>query len=289
MRVDPNGDIHLHQSDLSTLLQCPEQFRLRQLVEVGTFESDAAYVGTVTHAVIEHDIENVFPSVSEAQQFGAETFLKGLEKFASTPGTVYSQETFGTHQKAMASLAVLIESWWNTSERDMLTHMHPGDYQTEWAFDIPFLVLPDGRTIHLAGTSDLLLPEHNQMWDWKTASGPYQKWEKQRWAIQPTVYLWAGAAAGHLQPSDAGLYRFDYKVLVRKAKPVPFETYTIYRSEANFQWLADQVRRQIRFMDKMGFEEGWPTADNHVLCSPRWCPFFGNTCKGTFVDGQTWT
>lgn len=284
MIIDERG-YHLHQSDIETFMQCPEQLRLKHLA-VGDATSDAAFVGTTTHAVIEHELMSPQPygSLKEAINYGAYAFLEGMEQLYANQ-TAYSRETFKTDSKALKALEPLVESWYVSPERDMLMSMDPNDYQVEWEFDKPFTVTPDGTTIWLAGRTDLVL--RNRVWDWKTSSSEYKPWEKQRWAIQPTEYLWAAATEGLILPNADGEFVFEYKVLKRGAKPVKFQTVTVKRTMGSFTWLERIVQNMVSFMEKMGFDTEWPLNDHSALCGPKWCPFWAG-CKGAYI-GEDWT
>jgi hypothetical protein len=63
---------------------------------------------------------------------------------------------------------------------------------------------------------------------------------------------------------------------------------SVVRSANNWSWLETVVHRLVNFAYNMGLDREWPLDDQHVLCSPKWCTFFDNGCKGKFVNGETW-
>lgn len=291
MRWEDDG-LHLRQSDIGTYIGCPEQFRLVNMSKNGEhFESDAALVGSTVHAVIENELNNGFyESFDDAQKFGAYWFLQKLEEYHADPLCTFSVQTFGTPEKALRALVPLVDSWMLSKDRQLLLAMPAEERLVEWKFDLPFtsVELDTGPLpIWLTGTADLVLPGINEVWDWKTASGPYQRWEKQRWAVQPTVYTWAAAQADLVLPQVEG-YRFNYKVIVRRQNHVEIDTVPVNRREGNFAWLAMQVHQMVYQM--AGMPEGlpWLMNDHNVLCSPKWCPAWGS-CKGALIDDEKWT
>jgi hypothetical protein len=126
---------------------------------------------------------------------------------------------------------------------------------------------------------------HRRIWDWKTSGQEYKLWEKQRWAVQPTVYTWAAAQNGLLLPDGFGDYTFEYKVLKRSAKPSKFMTYRVTRTIRSWAWLERVVQNVATLFVTMGIEDEWPLNDHSALCSPKWCPFW-DQCKGQYVDGS---
>ena len=92
---DDPSTLILHQSDIGHFLTCPEQFRVENgIVPGGDFEkdpslrveTDAATVGTVTHAMIEHDLHERFARVTDAQRW-AKDYMGNLVMDYITSGT----------------------------------------------------------------------------------------------------------------------------------------------------------------------------------------------------------
>lgn len=285
MRIEDDG-IHLHQSDIETFMQCPEKKRLSIIAGINeeSFTSDAAFVGTCLHAVIQHElVEGPMDDLFSAHQLGAWKYLQGFEEMVEKGGVTYSRETFGDDARALAALERLVDVWWHSPEREMLMHMDPADYHVEWSFDRLFTTSESGMPIWLAGQADLVLPW--AVWDWKSASSPYQRWEKQRWGVQPPVYLWAAQDAGLISKNREGFYEFQFKVAVRKAKLEPFQTVPILKSDAAFEWLRHEAENIANYVEAVGFEKPWLLNDHSALCGPKWCPFWDG-CKGKFIDAD---
>jgi hypothetical protein len=293
MRLN-DGVLTLHQSDISHYLKCPEQFRLANGIgpnatwtppEGGRMESDAATVGTSLHAVIEADLREPFPTVSSAVEYGRR-YMGGLVAEYIDQEVEYRTESFGDDPaKALQELKFLIESWMNSQER-VYWSVRDG-YKTEQYMEVPFVTRSDDhpiREIHLAGTSDLIDIELNRVVDWKSAGRPYQRWEHQRWAVQPTVYTFMAADQGLIVPNGDGLYRFDYRVFIRGNKQEVQEV-TVYRGSGQWGWLTKLVNNIADMMESNA--ETWPLSDDGWWCGPKWCPFWAS-CKGAFVEGD-WT
>lgn len=284
MRIDAHG-IHVHQSDIKSWLNCGEQQRLRRLVQDTSFETDAATVGTVLHAVIEQELEHgFFGNEKDAAAWAAFKFLEYLEGYANS-GAVYSRSSFDTDLKALKVIERLVQSWFRCDERDYLYHLE--EAVPEWSFDVPLGVSFQNRPVYVSGTADLLLPNQG-LWDWKTASQSYRRWEKQRWDVQSSVYTYAAHYEGLIQPDRWGEYEFTFKVFDSKgATPGPPDSLTVKRSPANWDWVSVQVLNMLAVQTALP-DGPWPLNDSHVLCSPKWCPVW-DSCKGQLItDSVRW-
>lgn len=291
----------LHQSDIGHYLTCPEQFRWQNgILPGGDFEkdpslrveTDAATVGTVTHATIENELsEGRFPRVADAQRW-ARNFMGALVMEYVEAGTEYRTQSFGEQPaKALAALDTLVKRWFDSEIRQQILALHqdhPGHIIPEWNFEVPFLQNREGRykNVKLAGTADILDTYNHRLIDWKTTSSGhnYKRWEKQRWAVQPTVYTFAAAALGLLERHSDG-YQFDFRVFTYKAgDTAPIEV-TAWRDQGQWGWLALQVSNMVDMVESD--LKAWPLRDDHALCGPKWC---GNwsSCKGAFVSPE-WT
>lgn len=289
MRIDEAG-IHIRQSDIGAYIDCAEEFRRLYWDEtyVGA-ESDAALVGTALHALIAQELEHgFFGNMRDMIDFAAHFFQNQIVSFEQN-NIPYNRESFKTDAKAIALLEGLVPDWVYSPERAMLVAQNPDERLVEWEFDVPLTTVL-GKAVWLCGTSDLVLPNMNMVWDWKTAGRAYDLWEKQRWAIQPTVYLYAAHHEGLIQFDDRGLLPFEYKVFMRGGKDIREpETYGVVRSQGNFDWLEKIVTNMVTMQLKMGTDTEWPLNDHGWHCSPKWCPFFA-TCKGEHVSPRNnWT
>jgi hypothetical protein len=276
-------------------MKCPELFRVSNGIEpsgvwsppdLGRVETDAAVVGTVLHSVIEADLTEPFPTVNEALQFGQHTLAELIVSFAQNE-IEYRTETFGDDPtKCLAALDALVQQWWDSGERDywlMLIGEHPNDILLEYEFDVPFLKLDSYthfKEVRLAGTMDVLDKVNHRVVDWKSAGRDYQRWEKQRWAPQPTVYLYAAAEQNLIQRHEEG-YKFEYRVFTRGKHKV--QDLTVWRETGQWGWLAQICTNIVKMWESSATE--WPLRDDHALCGPKWCPKWSE-CKGAFVDEE---
>lgn len=287
MRHDATG-WHVHQSDIKSWLNCGEQVRLKHLVrDEGRFETDAATVGTVQHSVIEEEILNgFFTTEQDCQAWAANNFLQTLERYQAE-NAIYSRSSFDTDLKALKVVERLAATWYRCDERSWLAVQDDGVVIPEWDFDVPLGVSFRNEDVYLSGQADLLLVNIG-LWDWKTASQSYRRWEKQRYDVQSSAYTYAAHYEGLLLPDRFGEYEFTFKVFDTKlATPGPPESISVKRSPKNWGWLRTQVVNMLEVQNALP-NGPWPLNDNHVLCSPKWCPVW-DSCKGAHVSGETWT
>ena len=292
-----DGVLTLHQSDINNYITCPEQFRAVNGLGGGKppdpdfdnirIETDAATVGTVLHAVIEHDLSGTeFKTSKKAMAHGRSIFGDLCADYVAN-NIEYRTESFGTPDKALEALDKLVESWFFSEEREYWHQRDPKGFDLEHEFHIPFITLaePKGviREVWLAGTMDVLDRAEHRIVDWKSAGRDYQRWEKQRWAVQPTVYTFAGETFG-IDPHGVDGYRFDYKVFVRRGVQQA-QTVTVYRGTGQWAWLVNVVNNIVQMIESPLLM--WPLRDDHALCGPRWCPIWSD-CKGMWVTDE-WT
>jgi len=289
-----NGVLTLNQSDISAYMKCPEQMRLANEIEPGVetididrdarMQTDAATLGTVFHAVIEHDLQKGFKNVLAAKKW-ARLALSELILGYVENGIDYRTESFGDDpERILIELDQLVESWFETNERNYWSNQT--DLILEHTFDLPFLTNLTGRIkeVRLGGTPDVIDPTNNRVVDWKTASRPYQRWEYQRWAAQPTVYTFAAAQMGLIKPNADGLYRFDYRIFL-KGKKNDVQEMSVLRGPGQWGWMAKVAHNIVAMMESDTKE--WPLRDDGWWCSGKWCPVW-NDCKGAFVE-EDWT
>ncbi len=278
--------LHVHQSDIKNWLNCGHQVFLKSRMADGEhFETDAATIGTCLHATIEEELENgFFMDEDTACLWAAQFFVDTLQEYHNT-GAVYSRSSYDNEGKALKVLDRVVRTWYRSDERSYLASRD--DKLVEWDFDVPLGINLGGMDLYVSGQADLVLPG-TAVWDWKTASQAYKRWEKQRWDPQPTVYTYAAQYEGLLKPDKWGEYEFYYKVFDTKGTtPGPPESVPVKRSPNNWDWLKAVVVNMVKI--KEGLPDGpWPMNDAHVLCSPKWCPVW-DKCKGAVVDGERWT
>lgn len=296
MNLD-DGTLTLHQSDISHYITCPEQFRLVNVIngpiedwektDEHRVETDAASVGTNLHSVIEHDLDDPFTTLGEAIEWAESDFGQMIARYIKDD-VQYRTESFGGDpDKTLRAVRNLVESWYTSTEREYWLGRNPKTYRLEHEFNVPFVTRTSDRihTVRLAGTMDVLDTQNNRVVDWKSASREYQRWEKQRWAHQATVYTFAGVEEGLIVPNGDGLIQFDFKVFVRGSKPVEAQTVTVWRGPGQWGWLTQLVNNIADMIESDA--SVWPLRDDHALCGPKWCPMW-DSCKGAFVT-EDWT
>jgi len=289
----------VHQSDLKHFLTCPHQFKtVNGILPGGAFEkvpehrveTDAATVGTVIHAVIEHELlGDRFQRADDAARW-AKLHMAELVIGYMQDGTEYRTESFGENgKKAVETVEKLARRWFASQERQhwlAIVKDHPGCINVEFDFDVPFLTNRAGKytDVRLAGQMDLLDTYHHRVVDWKTASRRYERWEKQRWDVQSNVYTYAGAQLGMLERHEKG-YQFDFVVFNHKYDDPEPQRVTVWRENGSWGWLTETVSRMVHMIESD--LETWPVRDDHALCGPKWCPVW-DSCKGMYVSHPEW-
>lgn len=244
------------QSWLKTASTCPERARREHAGELPRQESDAAAVGTAVHAAIEAVLNDEVTTYQEALEIAESTFAE-IEQHPSFVWSKYS------HNVASGLIDTFLSHWW--AERHTFSPVG-----TEINFKKKFHE-DDERIIWFSGTMDYL-DAAKGLFDWKTSGrGPYEKWEYERWAIQPTVYTWAH----HSDDAEPGQeFPFSYAVMHKNG----MQQFTVYRSDKDWNWLKDLVVGYAKLIEADLKE--WPKNDTHALCSAKWCPAW-DTCKGS--------
>jgi hypothetical protein len=290
MRIDTEG-LHLRQSEINDWLLCPERFR-RTIQEQHAaellglvprkLESDAALVGTAVHHGIETEIGSNPRTLEELNGMVADYYTVIAEGFTNDPTVEFSTHTFGTLDRALVSIEHLLTMWHGSDIRYELLYDIDEQPLIEWEFDVPFMKV-GALDIYLTGTADLVIP-NDRIIDWKTAGQKYQRWEKQRWAVQPTVYTYAAARSGYFENVDK--VPFDFWVFQRGAATLKPQHVSCWRDAGHWEWLKDQIRPMVMNVLQEAptlWEEPWQKNDQSALCSSKWCPWW-NTCKGKHMS-----
>lgn len=289
-----DGILVLHQSDISHFITCPEQFRVVNHLGQNRFpepddgpirsESDAATIGTCLHALIENELQGGwFKTLQSAKKWARTWFGQQIVSYLEDEVEYRTESYGGDPTKTLRAVDQLVESWWHSTERAYWQQRDRDTFLVEQYFDVPFVTRTgDGQIsqIRLAGTPDIVDLQENRLVDWKSASRRYQRWEKQRWAHQPTTYTFAAAQQGWIEPNGDGLYRFDYRVFER-GKVDESQELTVWRGSGQWAWLTQLVNNMADMMESDAAT--WPLRDDHALCGPKWCPIWYD-CKGQFVS-----
>lgn len=281
MRLDSDG-LHLRQSEINDWLICPERFRfgLVNVDEGGIgFESDAALVGTAIHAAIEYEFTVGPQDRTTLDELALGRYAKFAADYRSDGSVFFSENTYnGVDAKAFTDIVDLVGKWYESEIR--AEYLQFEDVVSEWEFDVPFCTI-DGMKIWLTGTADLLIPEVGLV-DWKTAGREYQRWEKHRWAVQPTVYTYAAHHLGYFSETPID---FTFQVFPRGRKG-GVQTVSVWRDEGHWRWLERLINPMVRAIvgdAPVKWSGVWPMNDQHALCSEKWCPFWSG-CKGQFMQ-----
>jgi hypothetical protein len=164
----------------------------------------------------------------------------------------------------------------------------------DWARDLPADIEAWYRAtrnqdidVFWEGTIDYVDPT-GRAWDWKTAGQAYQRWEKQRWDVQSSIYTTVLHQMGYTTMPATFIFGVMHKQegtrdgfpYVRPAKTQMIE---VQRHEAHTRWVTQQALGMVKFILRNGVDEPWPVNDQHALCSQKWCPFWDG-CKGAHVS-----
>lgn len=269
--------INFRQSWLDTATRCPEQGRLKVVKpEWDQLDSDAALVGTSMHHGIEQYLEG---QIHDVGNYASQWALANID-----PDRV--RWVKHSTVKEIADLADRCGAEWQLS---IAPYVELGG-RTEVGFE-GVLCTHSGYQLVLEGTVDYVDP-WGVLWDWKTSGWEYKPWEKQRWAIQPTVYTTA-AVSGMLDTESgdnidfswpmAFRYGIVYKPRSKKAK-CEADIVTVHREEADTRWLIKKMKVFTDLALATGFQTQWPLIDSeNNLCSEAWCPWW-STCKGSYIS-----
>lgn len=254
----------IRQSTLSSYVgMCAESVR-RELVDPSlNKENDAKGVGTAVHAGIEHQIEHLmvggdYLPVDELAQISIDAFAE-IER---TPGY---EATKWTPLAARVAIKEATRKWYE----QVLPALRPAGGEVH--FSKLVLYEDSERIIQASGTIDYI-DQNGSVIDWKTAGREYTPWEKERWAVQPTMYLWA--AQQHGLPCE----RFEYVVMVHGKPKV--QRLALRRSEGHFAWLKRQALQYAKQVE--ADLDTWVLNDQGWWCSRSWCSSWMD-CKGANV------
>jgi hypothetical protein len=162
---------------------------------------------------------------------------------------------------------------------DILPNVELGG-SVEHYFQAPLGIEIDGYGVWLEGTMDYITPS-GVIWDWKTSSRTYNIKDKQKSAVQPTVYADAAVQLG-LCPDYP--VQFRYGIMVRTETPKS-QIATVERTEQHGLWLRHLVRGAVTSALKTGYNDNWFMNDSSTLCSQAWCSYW-EICKGAWCGDR---
>jgi len=263
MRIEHDDDgitrVYFRQSWINDFLLCND--RARQYVE-SEATNEAAALGTAHHAGIEAGLRGAAIKPSQVAEVSVAALIEQEPHFQydeldRDKCVAYLRHWSGMlrTQPEFASLyvnaAALIEQQF-TILVDVVGAVEMYWTGTADAIDCPFYLV-----------------------DWKTSSRKYQRWEKQRWAVQPTVYAEAARQLGWV---GSDVVDFRFVVFQRSFSVAAPEVIRVTRGPGHTAWLTRMLWRayDLRQLDE------WPLNDNHALCSQKWCPVW-DKCKGLYI------
>lgn len=271
MKIDHDRKvITFRQSDLDTFGLCPERARIRWFEAEPDGNTDASVTGSGVHKGIEENLLCLVRGVGPLDT--AEMILIAQREFDRIEREEGLRYVKGTYEDAMAFIEKMIPAW--------RTHIEPlvdlsGPLHLEEHFDV-FLMYWGDWEVRLSGTPDCV--DRIRPWDWKTAGQPYKQWEKQRWAVQPTVYAHAAVTLGWLDWP----VQFSYAVMQKSKTKEIAAVVEVMRFPEHVDWLCRQINAILIMWAKLGEQGPWPLIDTHALCSEKWCPSW-RQCKGASI------
>lgn len=275
MIFDTNGDILIHQSWLDDANRCPERGRLGIMKPEWDGPSDATTLGTGAHAAVEGVLNGL--SHSEARKLIA----PAIDEELASPNMRWNKYE---NRAELIHRAQLCFDVWHKEIRPQL----PTPGSPEVKFKVELFELPDGRKVFIEGTIDYVPHETNALWDWKFPGRDYKVEEKQKFAIQPTIYGLAAVKGGLASVTDFEFHwplPFTYGIGVTLATKARAQTFTVWRTQAHANFAIERIKGFVDLALNFTLERPWPRNDDHFLCSDKWCPWWA-ICKGAHLTWQ---
>jgi hypothetical protein len=260
-----------HQSWIGDTDICLERARLGLIGELDDHPSDATSLGTAMH----HAIETQLYALRDDGEYIDLERLEDIaqEKFTQEIAQANFQWKKRQERGARNYLDMAVGNWYE----HILPKLDP--WHIELYFGPYVLFEDDQRVVKLAGTIDYVDRKHGLM-DWKSGSAhswQNKDWEKERFALQPTVYTWAfnqWLIENTGEPAETPMsFRF-----VAMLDNGAIQKIQVHRRPEDWAWLERKVRGVIAQIER-GTDTPWPMNDQHALCSPKYCPAW-SACKG---------
>jgi len=257
---------YFRQSWLSDFILDPRRAQLAMQFPEEDVDGDAALCGTAVHASVEDCLTGKIAAAemptaarAHAARLLDETPHVSWQKF-QTVGELYG------HAERCA-----------TAFRDHILPTLPPGGLCEYKFRVE-LGEHRGIPYGITGTIDYVPPKElsTTVYDWKFPGRKYEQHEKQKAAVQPTVYCTAVIRDGL---RDGWPLEFVYGLGVRrKVMPAQPHLIPVLRTEAHEEWLHHLIRSAIDMQLDMP-DQPWLAIDSHFLCSETWCPWW-HRCRG---------
>jgi hypothetical protein len=235
-------DKHLSFSQLSTLLGCPEQHRLRYLLKLPSSFGYQATVGQAVHAMAEHCLTarmngDAVPALDDAVELACRAF----HEMSEGDNIDWRDRRLG--RDATASEAIVhVDAFSRAMYRDIICKMPANDVSTgvEFGFDV---AIPGTEGWTFRGAIDHIRRRSDgSTWidDWKTSSAA---WTQRRAdsSLQVTAYLWALRMIG--EPASG----MTFHVLSKDARGnVTYQAFVSRRSSGEIDAFGDRLRYAVR-------------------------------------------
>lgn len=239
--------------------------------------SDATTIGTGAHAAVEWvlsggAVDEVMPQIAMA-----------VDTEMAMPNFAWKKYN-GLGRNGLIGVAYDCFKVW----LENIYPIMPRNGTPEVPFEVPLYTLPDGRTVGIRGTIDWVPHDTNQLWDWKNPGRAYSQKDKQKFAIQPSIYALAAVQGGLRSVTDFQFtlpLTFVYGTSVIYAAGAQARVFDVVRTRAHVEWALDRLKTAVDLALGFGLDKPWPQNDNHWLCSDRWCPWW-SACKGARLSWQ---
>jgi hypothetical protein len=183
MKVDNvNKIVYVRQSWLNDMAICPERARLGIVRPEFRTGSDATIIGTAIHAGIESVLDGRSPDIA------------GMLEVVNNEYETLEQTNYKKTNIDEAKIPEYLEAMSLAFYDDILPKVELGG-KVEHYFKVPLGITVQDYAVWLEGTMDYITPS-GLIWDWKTSSRAYYIKDKQKSAIQPTVYGYAAQYEG---------------------------------------------------------------------------------------------
>ena len=255
MQAD-DGRYWLSQTALNRFRMCPEKARAYWRGETLDPPGPAAILGTAVHAAMEAQFTgaNISSAIANAVVKEWTDDLDFSHNDWPTPGRVVSGagRAYDSLSKALGPISPL------GVEQELRS--------------------PYSARLGFRGALDLVLDQRPGLMiiDYKaSASQKYwgrSHWELQRYAVQPTVYMWLAAQAFGLRLDQVG-----WNFAVVNPKSLDVRLLPITRNEHDVRRLVGEAEAAIDIWESP--LTTWPLRTDGWWCSAKWCPNH-STCPG---------
>lgn len=261
----------ISQTTANSFRSCPELFRRIWITgEVVDWPGDDALRGIIAHS-------GVSEFLSGADRLDPEDGAS-VVTFAMMRALNEEKERGGNPFVTDDTLAGAIEAFIRWRNSGAYEHYATPMCESE----VPFRIEGDGYVVQ--GEIDLVCPDTFTVVDWKFPgkldSWKRNDWEKKRYDVQPTFYLWAVSQMIGCEIEDL---KFIYAVIA----PEGVLELPIYRTKSDVRNLEREIQAMLR-MVRTGTDGPWPLRPDTWMCG-KWCPvFMAGECMGETPPSWTY-